>query len=1397
MNDAVPAETPEEREENPKPRRRSPWWYWTTRILALLVGAMVLSAVLLDTPIGHRFVADRIAELRPQNGLRIKIGRIEGSLYSRLALRNLTLSDPKGVFVTVPTADLDWRPLNWFTSGLDIRELTARRGTLLRVPKLKPGDPNAPWLPDFDIRVDKFRLENFTVAEKVLGEKRRVDLYASGLKRERRAYLKIDGKLGGTDRLHALLDAYPERDRFDADLDYRAPAGGLLSELSGAKKDVALRLVGKGTWSNWKGAFLARHDGARLAAFTLSNKEGLYGALGQVFPGKLIADLPKNILGEKVALAVSGRLENSVVNGIARVQGQALDVTAKGGLDLANNKADALKIAGRLTQPDALGKGMRLEGARFTVDLDGPFRHLVIPHTIQIDRLVAGTTQAAGLKQQGTLTYDGKSWVLPLDLTAARIVTGNGMVDPRLVNGRANGTVTLTGNEITSTALKLAFPGLNAQFAVRGDIAKGGYAIAGPVDASGIALQNLGTLNGHAKIVAKLTTYGDWMVRANFAGNMPRLANETLLTVTGGNIRFRGGVAMGSKQPLLFEKVALDANKLVLRLDGSVANGTTKVVGSGRHADYGQFTVDASMAGDGPRAVLVFASPLPAAGLKDVRVALAPIANGFGIDTSGQSMLGPFDGRLNLFMPSSGPTRIEIAKMAVSQTNISGVLALGSGGATGNLLLSGGGLDGTIGLAPRGGGQGFDAKLAGRNARFTGTTPLTIRTLKIEATGVVGGKTAQANGSLYAQGISYGKFFVGRLAAKAAIANGRGTFNASLAGRRGVPFSLQLQGSMTPEQLALLAQGEFADHPITMPRRAILTKERDGGWALAPTQVTYGDGIAIAQGRFGGNGPTDLKLQLADMSLSVLDVALTDMSLAGKISGVIDYHAKPGAPPTGQGRLQILGLSRSGLVLTSRPVDFYLVADLSERELQARAAIREGGERRGRVQARIGGMPRMGGLMDRLYQGSLFAQLRYGGPADALWRLAAIDAFDLTGPLEIAADVKGTLADPSVRGTVAGDTLRFRSSLTGTDIGNVRARGSFSGSQLLLSSFAGTAGNGGKVSGSGTIDIGGLDQHGPVMDIRLAAMNAQVLNRKDMSATVTGPLRIVSNGIGGTIAGRLNIRQANWSLGSTSAVAELPNIPTREINLAADAAPKARRSEPWRFLIDAEGDNRIYVRGMGLDSEWGANIALRGTTSDMRIGGQADMVRGTYEFAGTKFDLSRGRIRFDAGAPINPQLDIQADSKVDSLSVRVTVKGNATRPEIAFTSTPALPEEELLARLLFGGSVANLSATDALQLGAALASLRGGGGLDPINKLRSAIGLDRLRIIAADPARDQGTAIAAGKNLTRKLYAEIITDGKGYSATQLEFRVTSWLSLLGSVSTVGRQSALIKASKDY
>jgi len=220
---------------------------------------------------------------------------------------------------------------------------------------------------------------------------------------------------------------------------------------------------------------------------------------------------------------------------------------------------------------------------------------------------------------------------------------------------------------------------------------------------------------------------------------------------------------------------------------------------------------------------------------------------------------------------------------------------------------------------------------------------------------------------------------------------------------------------------------------------------------------------------------------------------------------------------------------------------------------------------------------------------------------------------------------------------------------------------------------------------------------------------------------------------------------------------------------------------------------------MGLESEWGIDIALRGTVDDPRIGGEARLVRGDYTFAGTRFELTRGRIAFDRDQPIDPRLDIEAQTTASGTDVTIDITGNAQSPEIAFSSNPALPQEEILARLLFGGSVTSLSATDALQLGAALASFQGGGGggLDPIGELRDTIGLDQLRIVSADPALGRGTGVALGKNLGRNFYIELVTDGQGYNATQVEYRITRWLALLATVTTIGRDSALLEISRDY
>ena len=308
-----------------------------------------------------------------------------------------------------------------------------------------------------------------------------------------------------------------------------------------------------------------------------------------------------------------------------------------------------------------------------------------------------------------------------------------------------------------------------------------------------------------------------------------------------------------------------------------------------------------------------------------------------------------------------------------------------------------------------------------------------------------------------------------------------------------------------------------------------------------------------------------------------------------------------------------------------------------------------------------------------------------------------------------------------------------------------------------------------------------------------------MIDRDDIGATVSGPIAFRSDGAGGVISGDVTLDASRYRFGQATATSAVPRLNVREINLPPGAgADEGEAPAPWRLAIRARARNGLLVSGLGLRSEWSADLTIAGTPTNPAITGRADLVRGDYEFAGREFQLSRGVIRFAGEVPANPALDIEASANTTGLNASIRVTGVALKPEITFASTPALPQDELLSRLLFGTSIINLSAPEALQLASAVAALQGGGGgLNPINAVRRAAGLDRLRILPADPQTGQGTSIAAGKYVTRRVYAEIITDGAGYSATRVEFQVTRWLSLLSSISTLGRQSANVRVSRDY
>ena len=250
MDDQEPALAPEaeavERPSRTRHLRRAGRWI-SGMLLALLL-IVAAAVVFLHTSPGRQFIVERIAKVAPASGLSVEVGRIEGSVLWAATLYDVKFRDADGtLFLEVPEVELNWRPLKFFLTGLDVRSLVLHDGTLYAAPDLRPGDPDATILPDFDIRVDRFVVDNLTVARGVLGDERTVDFRAKADIRRGRVYLDADGNLGGGDEFDLLVDAEPDGNRFDLDLDYRAPEGGLLAALVGAEDDLRLRLAGNGT----------------------------------------------------------------------------------------------------------------------------------------------------------------------------------------------------------------------------------------------------------------------------------------------------------------------------------------------------------------------------------------------------------------------------------------------------------------------------------------------------------------------------------------------------------------------------------------------------------------------------------------------------------------------------------------------------------------------------------------------------------------------------------------------------------------------------------------------------------------------------------------------------------------------------------------------------------------------------------------------------------------------------------------------------------------------------------------------------------------------------------------------------------------------------------------------
>ncbi len=1369
----------------------------TTLALALMIG-LGLFIALLDTGPGHRFIVDRIAALAPESGLRIRIGRIEGSIWGRTTLRDVRLYDPEGLFAESAEIEMDWRPLALIANRLLIHDLDSDLVILHRLPELIPSEEPGPILPDLDIHIGRLNVAQMRIGEKVTGEERVASLAGEIDIRKGRALVELRAEVkDGGDRLSVNLDAEPDRNRFDLELSLRAPANSVAGAILGTRRPLRIEASGDGSWQRWAGTARLDISGRRTADLAIRMREGDFRVRGWAAPSPFLNGKLQRLTAPRLQVSARGTFEERRINGTLSLRSPALRVESRGVLDLAEGRYDDVRIAAELLRPSALFPNMTGRRVRAAVLLNGRFGRANFAYRAAAPRVAFGNTGFEEMRLEGRGRLSRSPVAVPV-LATARRVTGVGEVSGGiLANLRVQGVLRVTPQRILGEGLALTSDKLRGRVGLAVDLRTGQYVVLLDGGMQSYPIPGFGLVDVDSDLRAVPGPGGrGTTVTGTARAQVRRLDNRFLEWLSGGLPRLETSLSRGPDGIVRFENWRIAAPSL--RLSGSGMrrrDGTFAFEGGGEHGDYGplQLTLDGRI--ERPKLAVRLARPVDALGLSDVLLNLDPRAEGYAWTAAGGSALGPFTGRGAILLPRGAPATIQVAALNVSGTSARGALRAVEGGFAGRLDVSGGGMAGDLVLNPFGGHQRIAVNLTAEDARFAGPPPILIRRGRLNGVIVLDPAGTSLEGRLVAQGVSRGALSIASLDARGSLRGGSGQIRATIDGSRGREFTFNALADVAPGRFRVSGEGSLDRRSIRIASPALLTRT-DEGWRLSPTEIRFAGGEASLSGLFGER--TEVNARLEAMPLTVLDIGWPELGLGGIASGQLRYEAPAdGGLPNGAANLRIRGLTRAGLVLSSRPVDVGVNARLAGPNAAMRAVAVSEGRTVGRAQARVTGMGGSGTVFNRLARSPMQAQVRYNGPADTLWRLTGIELIDLSGPAAIGANVRGTLNDPVIDGSVRTANARLESAVTGMVIENIESAGRFDGSRLRIGEFRGRTPGGGTVTGTGLLDFAAARGVGMDFDIRAEA--AQLLDRDDIKAAVTGPIRIRSDGQGGTISGDVRLTSGAFRLGSATAAAQVPRLPVREVNRAdAELAPVRRRVAPWRLDLDVAAPGELEVTGLGMNSEWGADLHVGGTVVEPRITGQAELIRGTYDFAGRRFDLIRGNIRFEGESPVNPALDIAAEARVRGLSAQIRVTGRSERPEIAFTSTPALPQDELLSRILFGTSITNLSAPEAVQLAAAVASLNDpGGGLDPINAVRRSIGLDRLRILPADVTQGIGTQIAAGKYLGRRVYVEVVTDGRGYSATIVEYQITRWLSLLSSISTIGRESVNVRVSRDY
>jgi translocation and assembly module TamB len=408
-----------------------------------------------------------------------------------------------------------------------------------------------------------------------------------------------------------------------------------------------------------------------------------------------------------------------------------------------------------------------------------------------------------------------------------------------------------------------------------------------------------------------------------------------------------------------------------------------------------------------------------------------------------------------------------------------------------------------------------------------------------------------------------------------------------------------------------------------------------------------------------------------------------------------------------------------------------------------------------------------------------------------------------SGTVSLAATISGSLRQPAIRGTVSTSGAQFVDPQTNIRLRNIAVSAAIDGDRVTIRNASAAIAAGGTITASGSVSTNA--QAGFPSDIRINLNQARYADGNLVVATLSGSLALTGPLTRDPlVSGDIAVERAEItvpeSLGGGAAAIDVTHIdppkPVAETLRRARAGdgtptPTARPSVV-RLNIAVSAPTRIFVRGRGLDAELGGTVRLTGPATDIQPVGGFNLIRGRLSILGQRITFDEGTVTLVGD--LDPFINFVARSSGNDITVFVTVSGRVSDPDITFSSEPQLPEDEVLARLIFNRGINELSPFQIAQLAAAAAELAGGGNTSLLGSLRSATGLDDIDIVTDAQGNP---ALRAGRYIQDNIYLGVEAGARGSTRATINLDITDNLKARGSVGAGGDSGVGIFYEKDY